>query len=577
MRKIINTVFFFIISFQLFSQKTVDSINKYLYTDLIKAEFFSREFYTESYNDKNAPNQIQACYYLGYIKRQLNDIDSTLYFYNRGEKLAKSNNLDNLLLNIKVNKAILFYNNYYYKDALSLYQESLVLAQKLNDSKTTNSINVFIALIKQGTGKSAEALAIFKESYLHEKDNKEQALLEFYLAESFNQLRKVDSASKYIELGLQKSINSKDVELEIHFINLKGKNRFDQNDFNTAERLYNIALTKAKDISSELLEASILLNIAKLKQQEGSITVSNTIVKSLLENINKHSPEELAGYYKLFAENYKKLDSTELSNFYYEKYISKNNDINNKKFKTVENLHKIDIAKINIEKEAEKQQKIYLVIIVLSLCLSLITFLIRSKKQKKKEHLRFESLMLKINDYEVNQKREESLSQVTQQNAVVHETLVIEKQSSSNETKPTTAIVEDKPLIEDQEKKTDTFEIKNEKVAEILDKLNKLEEKHYFLKQECTLHNVAKKLKTNTAYLSRIINNELNKSFSTYINELRINYAILELKNNSRMRAYSTKAIAEEMGYKSSDSFTRYFKAATGITPTVYIKKVNNL
>jgi len=568
MLKTINFVFFIIISSQLFSQNAVDSINKYLYSDLVKANFYARSFYTDNLENKNIANQIQACYYLGYIKRQLNDIDSTLYFYDKGQKLAEKNNLKELLLNIKVNKAILFYNNYYYKDALSLYLESLSLAKELKDSSIKNNINVFIALIKQGTGKEQEALTIFKKRYLSEKDSKEQALLEFYLAECFNQLKHIDSASIYIERGLQKSINNKDVELEIHFINLKGKNRFHQNDFNTADRLYKSALTKARDISNEFLEASIQLNIARLNQQKGNITLSNSILKSLLVKTNEHSPEELAEYYKLFAENYKKLDSTELSNFYYEKYITKNNDINNKKFKTVENLHKIDLEKVNTEKEIEKQHKIYLIILAISLVLLLIIFFIRSKKQKRKEHLRFEELMLKINDFETSQEQEKTIKHP----ATTNEELILDTEEKEIERD-----IEELAMVDDLDKKSEVFEIKDEKVTEILEKLNKLEDKQYFLKQECTLHNVAKKLKTNTAYLSRIINNELNKSFSTYINELRINYAILELKNNSRLRAYSTKAIAEEMGYKSSDSFTKYFKAATGITPTVYIKKVNNL
>jgi YesN/AraC family two-component response regulator len=116
-----------------------------------------------------------------------------------------------------------------------------------------------------------------------------------------------------------------------------------------------------------------------------------------------------------------------------------------------------------------------------------------------------------------------------------------------------------------------------QKIQEILSKIEYLEEKKYYLKQECTMHNMAKRLKTNTSYLSSIINNHLNKTFSNYINELRINYAILELKNNKRLRSYSVKAISEEIGYKSADSFSKYFKEATGLTPSVYIKKISTL
>lgn len=119
-----------------------------------------------------------------------------------------------------------------------------------------------------------------------------------------------------------------------------------------------------------------------------------------------------------------------------------------------------------------------------------------------------------------------------------------------------------------------TFTLTDERINDILEKLKKLEQQKYFLRRDCTLHNAAKKLKTNTAYLSRIVNNELGKSFSSYINELRMSYIISELKSNSRLRAYSISAIADEIGYKSPDSFSKYFKEATGISPAVYIRKI---
>ncbi|WP_414674310.1 helix-turn-helix domain-containing protein [Maribacter sp.] len=41
------------------------------------------------------------------------------------------------------------------------------------------------------------------------------------------------------------------------------------------------------------------------------------------------------------------------------------------------------------------------------------------------------------------------------------------------------------------------------------------------------------------------------------------------------MRSYSVKAIAEEIGYKSADSSSKYFKKNTGLSPSSYIKKFN--
>ncbi len=122
---------------------------------------------------------------------------------------------------------------------------------------------------------------------------------------------------------------------------------------------------------------------------------------------------------------------------------------------------------------------------------------------------------------------------------------------------------------------TQALVIKDEKVAELIRQIARLNEEGFFLKPKTTLYNTAKKLKTNTSYLSNVINNHLNTTFNAFVNEIRINYIVTELKTNNQMRQYSVKAIAEEIGYKSVDSFTKYFKQNTGLSPSLFIKKVN--
>ena len=43
------------------------------------------------------------------------------------------------------------------------------------------------------------------------------------------------------------------------------------------------------------------------------------------------------------------------------------------------------------------------------------------------------------------------------------------------------------------------------------------------------------------------------------------------------LKTAAARELAEEIGYKSPESFTKYFKAATGISPSVYIKKINKI
>jgi YesN/AraC family two-component response regulator len=128
---------------------------------------------------------------------------------------------------------------------------------------------------------------------------------------------------------------------------------------------------------------------------------------------------------------------------------------------------------------------------------------------------------------------------------------------------------------ESQQKKKTDVTIQDKKVQEILARLDKLETSLYFLNSNCSLQNVAKKIKTNTSYLSKIIGSHKQKKFTEYINELRIQYVLKRLKEDSKFRKYAIKNIAEEIGYKSTNSFTKHFKAHTKLYPSFYILNLN--
>ena len=106
--------------------------------------------------------------------------------------------------------------------------------------------------------------------------------------------------------------------------------------------------------------------------------------------------------------------------------------------------------------------------------------------------------------------------------------------------------------------------------------LKKLEQKQTFLEPNFKLAFVAKKLNTNTAYLSQYFNQVMQKTFSEYTQELRIHYVLQKLKDSPYFRKYTLQAIAEEVGYKDAKTLVRVFKKQTGISPNYYIERLEN-
>ncbi|MCW5519515.1 AraC family transcriptional regulator [Aureitalea sp. L0-47] len=134
-------------------------------------------------------------------------------------------------------------------------------------------------------------------------------------------------------------------------------------------------------------------------------------------------------------------------------------------------------------------------------------------------------------------------------------------------------INEKKPLNQGESQKY-TYEISTTIINSIIEKLHQFEKDKSFLNHDVSLHSLSSLFETNPNYLSRVINARIGKNFSQYINDLRIDYAISNLLNDSKLRKYTIKAIAEECGYKNSESFSKAFYKRNGIYPSYYIKQL---
>ncbi|AZA67034.1 helix-turn-helix domain-containing protein [Chryseobacterium carnipullorum] len=152
------------------------------------------------------------------------------------------------------------------------------------------------------------------------------------------------------------------------------------------------------------------------------------------------------------------------------------------------------------------------------------------------------------------------------------EPVEIQKNEFSQEETQPLIIEEVMPEIKDK-----TGNALSEDVTQsILKDLNTFESKGLFLKKGITLASLAKTFKTNTAYLSEVINTHQGKNFTTYLNDLRIDYVSERLLEDKKLRSYKLPAIADELGYNNVQAFSAAFKKKTGTTPAIYIKEIEN-
>lgn len=95
-----------------------------------------------------------------------------------------------------------------------------------------------------------------------------------------------------------------------------------------------------------------------------------------------------------------------------------------------------------------------------------------------------------------------------------------------------------------------------------------MQDEHLFLYPSLTLNDVALRLRSNKAYISKMVNTTYNIGFPELLNTLRVDYAQQYILNH---RGARQDEIAKACGFLSASSFNNTFKHITGMTPKVWL------
>lgn len=111
-----------------------------------------------------------------------------------------------------------------------------------------------------------------------------------------------------------------------------------------------------------------------------------------------------------------------------------------------------------------------------------------------------------------------------------------------------------------------------ETVAGLVHAIEELfKEERLYRDNALSLTSLARRLNTNTTYLSRVINEYYGQSFSSFINTFRVN-AAQRMLLSAEYGHLTIEGIAREVGFNSKSSFNTAFKSLTGLTPSAYKK-----
>ncbi|MCP4220052.1 MAG: helix-turn-helix domain-containing protein [bacterium] len=127
-----------------------------------------------------------------------------------------------------------------------------------------------------------------------------------------------------------------------------------------------------------------------------------------------------------------------------------------------------------------------------------------------------------------------------------------------------------KPLPPEPPKKYSQALPDSVRIETILERLDQLMTGEKIYRDETlTLNTLAKKLDIPAHWLTRIINDKLDKRFNDYVNAFRIREAVQHLEGKKECNILN---LAFDIGFNSKAAFYRAFKKFTGKTPGDYIK-----
>ncbi|WP_344828335.1 helix-turn-helix transcriptional regulator [Chryseobacterium ginsenosidimutans] len=125
-----------------------------------------------------------------------------------------------------------------------------------------------------------------------------------------------------------------------------------------------------------------------------------------------------------------------------------------------------------------------------------------------------------------------------------------------------------KSTVIKEENKYSNKKISDQQADSFVSKLEKLMNTEELYKNpNLKLSDLALKMNISAHQLSQLLNDNLGKSFSTYINEYRINEACEKIENGSYLKI---EEIGYEVGFNSKSTFFSTFKKIMSTTPLLY-------
>ncbi len=500
------------------------------------------EWFIKKAKIENEENKILSGYY---IMSLLYDTPKALIYADSAINRSKKNPTPYFPMVVHLRKGKYYRKKYSYQKAIDNFLIANRYARKNNLEKFIIISNFSIGTIKRKIKDYEGAIELLKENYYFAKRSNNQintlrSLIE--ISNIYTEYEKTDSVPKYVELGRGLALKLKDTTRYYHFFINEGINEYHK-------KKYNASIKSLKEASSHYQNKKntryLLYPYYYIAKSYDSLKKTSKALEyykksdSIFQLQKSFSPF-MRDTYETLINHYKKENNLEQQLFFINRLLKFDSIVNQNEIYLNKKIYKeYDIPKLEAEKETilqqlkvEKNHSSYVIYITFVVVLFLGTLLYYQFKKRRVYKKRFEEL-LRDNAKNLSTKVKES--------------------------------------------KENKIEIPEPIVNEVMESLDKFESEKQYTSNKITLAKLAKEINTNTQYLSKIVNHYKGKTFSNYLNDLRINYITDKLKKDSLLQKFTIKAISEEAGFNNPESFSKAFYKVNGIKPSYFLKELEKM
>ncbi|MBG6063611.1 tetratricopeptide (TPR) repeat protein [Flavobacterium sp. CG_9.1] len=505
--------------------------------DPVKESLYLQSFLSKAKSEKNSQEIVNG--YKNYLRRSPENLklvyaDSMIY--------TAKKSMDNALIgSAYLSKGIVYYAQKKHNYALDNYLIANNFISKTTDKYLIYKTKYNIAHIKYYLGFYDEAISLFREciGYFKKGDSRGYLNSLHSLGLCYNRIGNYGLCTDTNEKGIAEGRRLNNDEMEGYFNYSEGVNQYFRGNYATAIKKITYSLPtilKNKDFANEAVGYFYIgKSYWDLKNPQMAIAYFKKV--DTIFNDKGYIRPDLRNNYELLISYFKSKSNPDRQLYYIEKLLKVDSVLNSRYRYVSGRIHKeYDTKELLTQKkkienllDKRKYNDFIFTGVIFFLFLSVLFLIYRHIRNKRVYKQRFDELMKK--------------SEVATK---------LESKNIANG-------------IED---------INQDTVAAVLKQLEKFEKDKKFLEKDLTLTKLAVAFDSNTRYISKIISHYRDKKFVDYLNDLKVDYLIILLKEDKMLRNYTNKALAEEVGFSSTQRFATAFFARTGMPTSYFIEEL---